>query len=90
VESGVLLPIVFFAIICVVLQKALRLARNLRGDALGRDDRLFMLSLILIVLSGVVLSFFEPNVLIGAFQNSAIWWAAAGTILGYRANLANT
>ncbi len=88
VESGIALPVFVFLIICAVLAKALALAKQLRGKDLERDDRLFMLALILIVFVGVVLSFFEPNVLIGTFQNSAIWWAAAGTILGYRANIA--
>lgn len=36
----------------------------------------------LILVSGLVISMLTPNAPIGAFQDSAIWWAAAGLIVG--------
>ena len=36
------------------------------------------LTLLSTLLSGLIISIFEPNALIGSFQNSALWWAAAG------------
>ncbi len=41
----------------------------------------------LILLSGLLISMFEVNIFIGTFQTSAIWWAAAGTLVGLGSSL---
>ena len=40
----------------------------------------------LILVAGLVISMLTPGAPVGAFQNSAIWWAAAGLIVGIAAS----
>ena len=78
VESGIFAPLFFSFMIIVLLFEARRLvAVSARSTA----DRDAALAFVLIILSGMVISQFEPNALIGSFQNSAIWWAAVGSLL---------
>ena len=69
-ESGVLLPSIF-------LYKCIKILydyyKNLNDNS--------TVVLYLIIVCGVIQSMFEPNVLIGSFQNSAIWWATLGVLL---------
>ena len=46
------------------------------------ENRAKTVVLTLIVVSGVIASLLEPNVLVGSFQYAAIWWAAAGILVG--------
>lgn len=77
VEGGLLLPIVLAVVVGSLFHRIVRMKR-----ATNRDERQYILALGIIVAGGIVISFFEPNTLLGSFQNSAIWWAAAGTLLG--------
>ena len=79
VESGIFLPLFFFAMLCSALYKLWWLTLS---TPKSRDDRIVAFVLGLILLGGIVLSLFEPRVLIGAFQNTAVWWAAMGILLG--------
>ena len=45
-------------------------------------DRMAAAALFLILVVGAVSTMFEPNVLVGSFQLTALWWAAAGAALG--------
>ena len=45
-------------------------------------DRMAAIALCLILIVGAVSTMFEPNVLVGSFQLTALWWAAAGCALG--------
>ncbi len=45
-------------------------------------DRMAAAALCLILVVGAVSTMFEPNVLVGSFQLTALWWAAAGAALG--------
>ena len=78
-ESGIFLPLFFFAMICSALCKLWRLTLS---TPKSRDDRILAFVLGLILLGGIVISLFEPRALIGAFQYTAVWWAAMGTLLG--------
>lgn len=78
VEAGILLPLCFalFALsICV------HTFRSGGKRAARRPVSGTKLTLGLIVVGGLVISMFEPRTLIGSFQNTAIWWAAAGVLL---------
>ena len=45
-------------------------------------DRMAAAALCLILVVGAISTMFEPNVLVGSFQLTALWWAAAGAALG--------
>ena len=74
-ESGVLLPL-FFAIMVVRVLVAAR--RSKSSAQLPGEAEITSPALVLIVVVGLILSQFEPRVLLGSFQNSALWWAAVG------------
>ena len=73
---GVLAPLLFLALVVLVLVRARRLitlpVRN-RSVAVGAG---------LVIVAGLVLSMLEPGTPFGEFQNNALWWAAASVILG--------
>ena len=79
VYSGILAPLWFVIMIGFILVFAFRLL-TAKPDA--EEHRAKTVVLTLIVLSGLIASLFEPNVLIGSFQYAAIWWAAAGVLIG--------
>ena len=45
--------------------------------------------MLLIVALGLLATLFEPEALLGAFQYTALWWAAAGVLVGLRARRAD-
>lgn len=45
-------------------------------------DKLFYQSACSTLLAGVVMAMFEPSVIVGTFQTSAIWWASLGVVSG--------
>lgn len=77
--SGILAPLWFAIMVGLILLIALRLVAN-RDDA--PENRFVAAMLGLIVISGLTASMLEPNALIGSFQYTAIWWAAAGALAG--------
>ena len=77
--SGILAPLWFAIMVGLVLLTTLRLVAN-RDDA--PENRFVAAMLGLIVISGLTASMLEPNALIGSFQYTAIWWAAAGALVG--------
>ena len=78
VYCGVLAPLLFAAMAAWVLWMAWRL---LAGEG-AAESRAAMAALTLIVVAGLAASMIEPDALIGAFQFTAIWWAAAGILAG--------
>lgn len=80
-NSGLLAPLLFGALIVVVLRRAWGLVRSPpvaykpTAAACG-----------LIVVAGLGTSLFEGEALIGEFQNTALWWAALGIVLGMATN----
>lgn len=77
--SGILAPLWFAIMVGLILLITLRLVAN-RDDA--PENRFVAAMLGLIVMSGLTASMLEPNALIGSFQYTAIWWAAAGALVG--------
>ena len=77
VSCGVVAPLLFLAMVTRIL---LSVAQNLRRAA-HMGDAVNTAAPGLIVILGAILSLAEPNVLLGSFQISAVWWAAAGTVM---------
>lgn len=76
VYCGVLAPLLFLALVIVLLAQARRLAHVVdrhRSVAVASG---------LVIVAGLVLSMLEPGTPFGEFQNNALWWAAAGLIVG--------
>lgn len=78
VYCGVLAPLLFAAMAAWVLWMAWRL---LAGEG-AAESRAAVAALTLIVVAGLAASMIEPDALIGAFQFTAVWWAAAGILAG--------
>ena len=78
-ECGITVALVLFSMILFTLYRA---TQTIKKYLLDINKKTEMLMYILIILAGLILSMFEPNTPIGSFQNSAIWWAALGTVTG--------
>lgn len=81
VASGVILPTAIFSTIVVAGMRILRWARpqNERAAAVLRWSRDPLAAVLpWVIVAGVALSLLEPAVLVGAFQNCAMWWALMG------------
>ena len=83
-EGGVLFPL---ALVVIVTALQLAMARGHRMVTSGRfvggaREHLFAEAGYYALPAGIVASLFEPNVLLGAFQVSAVWWALVGAGLG--------
>lgn len=76
--SGVFAPLLF-----AIMAGAL--VRNGIGLLLTRGGRRLPAAMMLIVVLGLLATLFEPEALLGAFQYTAIWWAAAGVLVGLHA-----
>ena len=74
-ESGVLPGPFFFLIVVIRVLWSTRRSIAVQPHGGGRST---LTSLVLIILVGLLVSQFEPGVLLGSFQNSAVWWAAMG------------
>ena len=76
---GVLAPLWFAVMIAVIGLRGLRLLRGSRKKPEGCDRTGVLL---LTLFGGLVASLLQPNALIGSMQYTALWWAAAGLLLG--------
>lgn len=76
--TGVLGPLMMAAVVIAILRIGVK---NLSAAWRLARDRLAAISLCLILLAGAIATMFEPNVLVGSFQLTALWWAAAGSAL---------
>ncbi len=79
VYGGILAPLWFMVMVCLILVFAFRRFRARPETPEGRAGAIVLL---LILLGGLGASLLEPNALIGSFQYTAIWWAAAGIVVG--------
>ncbi len=78
---GLLAPLILAALVCSALGRAWRL--------LSRSRIAFKSTVAasgLVVVAGLGASMFGGETLFGEFQNTALWWAALGLILGVAAN----
>lgn len=79
--SGVFAPLLFLVMAGVIVRDGAGLLRV-------RGGRRLPAAMFLIVVLGLLATLFEPEALLGAFQYTAIWWAAAGVLVGLRARQA--
>ncbi len=80
VYCGVLFPLYLLFMVLSVMRAAIRTAR----DTKDRKRRIVVTAYSLVLLSGVGITMVEPEALVGAFQNSALWWGVAGSVLAAR------
>lgn len=81
-EFGMFFPLVFFCIVASILLRSWSHTRRLLKLQRSKCNQYYIfMSSSLILLSGIIISLLEPSTLLGAFQNAAIWWAAAGVVL---------
>jgi len=81
VYTGIFAPLLLLIMVVVILRAGWR---RFRDKSKTPAERKMFAALGLVVLSGLLISMLERHVPIGTFQISAIWWAAAGTLIGYR------
>ena len=80
VYCGVLFPLLLLYMVVTAVIVAIRTAR-------GCDDRrgqVIVTAYAFVLVSGIGITMVEPAALVGAFQNSALWWGVAGSVLGHR------
>lgn len=80
--GGVLAPLLFAVM-------AVAIVRDGIGALRARGDKRLPAAMLLIVALGLLATLFEPEALLGAFQYTALWWAAAGVLVGLRARRAD-
>ena len=90
-DGGLLLLVSMLSVVGYVLRENLRSLRhdvlwrlraNLAVPNAVRDRQRILVVSLAILLAGLTISMFAPRAPIGAFQNSAVWWAAAGVVVG--------
>ena len=79
VYTGIAAPLLLLFMVALILRTGWRLFGDRSRGAVERNEAA---ALLLILLSGLLISMFEVNTLMGAFQRTAIWWAAAGALVG--------
>ena len=77
VYCGVLFPLYLLLMVVAVVRPAIRTARKPEDG----KRRAVVTAYSLVLLSGVGVTMVEPAALVGAFQNSALWWGVAGSVL---------
>ena len=77
VYCGVLFPLYLLFMVVSVMRPAIRTARK-RED---RKRQTVVTAYSLVLLSGFGVTMVEPAALVGAFQNSALWWGIVGAVL---------
>ena len=82
VYCGILAPLWFAVMVGATAFKGLRLLADRRQAS---DQRASIAVLLLVLACGIFASLFQPNALLGSFQYTSIWWAAAGILAGQHA-----
>ncbi len=80
VYTGIFAPLLLLIMVVFILRAGWRCFRD---KSRTPAERKTSAALGLILLSGLLVSMLEANIFIGPFQISAIWWAAAGTLVGH-------
>lgn len=88
VQAGILAPLVFAVIVCVFVRNAIQIICQQDGPIEIRNRDYGIGQTFLAILSaGLVISLFEPNAILGSFQNSSMWWVAAGAAASRKKSL---
>ncbi len=77
--TGIAAPLLLMVMVMLILRGGRRLFRSRSKGAAKRAEAA---ALGLILLSGLLISMLEIDIPIGIFQRTAIWWAAAGSLVG--------
>lgn len=85
-DGGLLPPLVLLVMAVRILQSALRCRR---GTSLTESDRIICSALLLVVVTGLLVSLWEPGIPFGN-RSTVIWWAAAGALAGIEARSAGS
>ena len=81
VYCGVLLPLFLLYVVAAIVISATPMARAIAN----RTARVMAAAYMFVLVNGVAITMVEPAALVGAFQNSALWWGVAGSVLAVRA-----
>ena len=79
VYTGIAAPLLLLFVVTLTLRAGWRIFRDQSRSPTEREEAAL---LGLILLSGLLISMLEIDIPIGVFQRTAIWWAAAGTLVG--------
>ena len=77
--TGIAAPLLLLLMVMLILRVGRRLFRSRSKSTTKRAEAA---ALGLILLSGLLISMLEIDIPIGIFQRTAIWWAAAGSLVG--------
>ncbi len=77
--TGVLAPLFFLTMALLILRSGWQILRDRLATTEERSEATV---LALIVLAGLAISMAETSTPLGSFQLTAIWWAAAGSLVG--------
>jgi hypothetical protein len=70
-ESGTIVFLFYIVFIALIFKNI---------NAINNKKEIFIIFLLLII-AGIIETMFEPNVIFGSFQNSAVWWLGVAVIL---------
>ena len=77
VYCGVLFPLFLLCMVARIFIVSMRAVRTIAD----RRGRVVATAYLFVVLTGFGITMVEPAALVGAFQNSALWWGVAGSVL---------
>jgi len=77
--TGILAPLLFLTMVFSILRAGWQIFRDRLNTTVERDEAAV---LSVIVLAGLAVSMIETASPLGSFQLTAIWWAAAGSLVG--------
>ena len=81
VYCGVLFPLFLLCMVATILIVSMRAVRA----TADRRRRVVPTAYLFVLVNGVAIAMVEPAALVGAFQNSALWWGVAGSALAVHA-----
>ncbi len=80
--TGVLAPVWLLVMMAFILRAGRRVLRDVHRTAAEREGVAALRS---VVVAGLLLAMVEPNIPLGVFQGVAVWWAVAGSLVGFAA-----
>ena len=77
VYCGVLFPLFLLCMVATILIVSMRAIRTISD----RSGRVMATAYLFVLVNGVAITMVEPAALVGTFQNTALWWGVAGSVL---------